>query len=228
MAQKAEIDYGKALSWYIKDPKFWPIVLTLSLYMLSCIFILPMFYVLPLLTGYSVALIRKVQQGEYEILDVDSSYWNEGMKLILVGFAVGIVIGILLTIFMFGGSILAALGADNDSMAIVIFALIFQLVGLGVQLLISLGFPLLTLMAYAIYAKTGTMGSMFTWSNYQALARNNGWNLVIGYLVYYAGLTAITTLGVFACCVGVLPASVIALFVMAGVAGQFGVDGVED
>lgn len=225
---QTQLDYGKALSWYIHDPKFWPTVLTMSLYMISCIFILPMFYVLPLFTGYTIAQIRKIQRGEYEILDLDSSYWNDGMKLLLVGLAVGIGLGVVLMILMFGPSVLltAVAGQDSNS-AVAVVAVLMQLIGYGIQMLFSFGFPLLALMAYAIYAKTNSIGSMFIWGNYKALWHNNGWSVVVGYLVYYAGTMALTSLGMLACCVGVLPASVIAIFLMAGVAGQFGVEGVE-
>lgn len=225
---QTQIDYGKALSWYIHDPKFWPVVLTMSLYMISCIFILPMFYVLPLFTGYTIAQIRKIQRGEYEILDLDSSYWNDGMKLLLVGLAVGIGATILMMVFMFGPSVLLTTVASQDSgSGIAMFAIVMQLFGYVVQMLFSFGFPFLMLMAYAIYAKTNTLGSMFLWGNYRTVLRNNGWGVVVGYLVYYAGTVALTTLGMFACCVGILPASVAVVFIMAGVAGQLGVEGVE-
>jgi len=226
--KQTQLDYGKALSWYLKDPRFWPTVLTMSLYFISCIFILPMFYVLPLFTGYTIAQIRKIQAGEYEILELNSSYWNEGVKLMLLSFAIGLVVGLIAGFFTMAGAILLASAGGNDASAgAIIVVMVLNLIGYLLQFTFSFALPYFMLLAYAIYAKTGSINSMLNWSNYKAMWRTNGWSTAVGYLIYYAGLMALTMIGMIACCIGILPASAAAVFIMAGVAGQFSVEGVE-
>jgi len=225
--KQVQLDYAKGLSWYIKDPKFWPTVLTLSLYTLSCIFIIPIFFVVPVMAGYSVAMIRQIQQGNYEILEVNNSYWNDGIKLFLLSSAVSLALGVVITIFSFGGVLLISLlGGDRHSGATVGITIIMQLIGYVFQMVFSLVFPFLIVLAYAIYAKTGDFGSIFSIENYKTMWRTNQWNLVIAYLLYTVVVSALATVGMFACCIGILPAMAASTFIMAGVFGQLSAEGV--
>lgn len=228
--KQTQIDYGKVLTWYFNDPRFWPTILTLSLYMLSCVFIVPIFYVVPLLTGYSISLIRNIQKGKYEIPEIDSSYWTDGAKLLLAYIGVTVIFMVIFMILGFGGMLLSGmLGRNGDSNGLgVITLLVTNVFSIVFQLVYSIVLPFILLLAYAIYAKTNSLSSVFAWSNYVAMWRNSRWNLVIGYFVYYAGVMALSMVGFMACCVGILPAMAASTFIMAGLVGQLGTEGVRD
>ena len=172
-------------------------------------------------------MIRQIQQGKYEILEVNNSYWNDGIKLFLLSFAVSLALGVVIMIFSFGGVLLISLlGGERHSGAAVGVSLIAQLIGYVIQMIFSLVFPFLVVMAYTIYAKSGDFGSIFSFANYKVLWQNNQWNLVIAYLLYTVVVSALATVGMIACCIGILPAMAASIFIMAGVFGQLSVEGV--
>ena len=222
-----DIDYGKALSWFIKDTKFWPTVLTLSLYLLSCILILPMFYVVPLLTGYLIDVIRNIQQGKFEVPEVGGDQWKDGAVLVLISMAVGFAIGFVAFVIVMGISILSTILEDSSSATSVILNLFASLISYATQAITSLFVPFFTYLAYAIYAKTGSINSIFQVSNYQTMWKRNGTALIIGTLIATVAISALAGVGFFACCIGVLPATVIGYYILAGFIGQFDVEEVE-
>lgn len=221
------MDYSKALTWYTKDAKFWPTVLTLSLYILSCFLFLPIFYVVPYMTGYLLVLIRNIQKGDYALPDVTGNYWKEGLPLILLSFALSMIVGLLFGIVMFGGAILAGILAEVSSSFELVFSLGIQLLSLLVQTLTSLVLPFVYFMAYAIYAKTNAISSLFEIENYKKVWQQNTWSIVIGYVIFMAVSSALSFAGIIACCIGVLPAAVVSQFIMAGVVGQYKVENVS-
>lgn len=221
------IDYAKALSWYVNDKKFWPTVLTMSLYTISCIFILPIFYVVPLFLGYSIAIIRNIQAEKYELPELNSTYWKDGVTLALVAIAISMVVGMLFGGAFFGGAIVSRILREVSEGLGAVVMLGLNLLGLMLQAVLSFIAPMIYFVAYAIYAKTSSVNSMFQVENYKKLWRNNEWGIVIAYAVYMAATSALSMIGFFACCIGILPAIVVSGFIMAGFIGQLDTKGIE-
>lgn len=221
------MDYSKALTWYTKDAKFWPTVLTLSLYILSCLLFLPIIYVVPYMTGYLIVLIRNIQKGDYTLPDVTGNYWKEGIPLVLLGFALSLIVGLLFSIVIFGGAVLTGILAEVSSSYRLVLSLGIQLLSLLFQMLTSFVLPFVYFMAYAIYAKTNAISSLFEIENYKKAWQQNSWNIVIGYFIFMAVSSALSFAGLIACCIGVLPAAVVSQFIMAGVVGQYNVENVS-
>lgn len=220
------IDYGKALGWYSKDKKFWPTVLTLSLYILSCIFIIPILYVIPYIAGYVVAVTRNIQRGLYELPELSGSYWKEGAILMLVSMlASGVFIGLFFAIVI-GGSVLSEILAESSPAVATAITFFTGIGSLLVQAVMSLFVPFIYFAMYAFYAKTGEVSSIFMIDNYRTLWQKNSWTIVISYFLYAAVSSALTGVGLLVCCIGVLPAMVVVNFIMAGLVGQLDVEGI--
>ncbi|MCC7304481.1 DUF4013 domain-containing protein [bacterium] len=221
------IDYAKALSWYVNDKKFWPTVLTISLYIFSCVLLLPVFYVLPVLTGYSLKLIRNIQEGKYELPELESGYWKEGVMVLLVTFAFYLLVGIVVSGVIAVSQITTHVVREYSHFGGALLRLGTYMVSLVLQSTVSLVFPLISFVAYSIYAKTRNLNSMFMASNYKQIWESNRWNVVISYGLYFTATSALGAIGLLACCVGILPALAISMFLMAGFAGQLDTKGVS-
>ncbi len=221
------IDYSKALSWFIKDKKFWPTVLTMSLYSLSCVLIIPLFYVIPVTTGYSIALAKKIQNDEYELPEFPGDYWKDGVVFALLMVALSTAFGILVSIFAFGGVIFSSILKDSSESLAALSSLGTQGIGFLLQMLSSIIAPLVTFAFYAIYAKTGSINSLFDINNYKKIWAQNKWGFVVASLIYMVAASALATVGFMACCIGILPATAISSIMMASIIGQLSVEGLK-
>lgn len=220
------IDYGKALTWFAKDPKLANTLLTLSLYLLSCVLILPIFYVAPYFTGYILKMVQNIQQGIFELPTLEGSYWRDGITLIMVSMGISFVLGIMVAIVIFGGTIAGSILSESSTAGGTIVTIMFQLISLVIQVVGSIILPIVYFMAYAIYSKTGSISSILAIGNYKIVWQQNQWEIVISYVIYMAVVSALSTLGFMACCIGILPAAVASNFIMAGFIGQFKVEDV--
>ncbi|WKZ29754.1 MAG: hypothetical protein QY314_03010 [Candidatus Dojkabacteria bacterium] len=72
------MDIGKALTYYTKDEKFVNVLAIFSLLLISCIFLLPIFFVGPLVVGYTVELVRRIQNGDYSLPEIQ--YGDQGKE----------------------------------------------------------------------------------------------------------------------------------------------------
>lgn len=178
------------------------------------------------MTGYLIAMVRNIQKGEYVLPDLSGNYWKEGLPLILLSLALSLAVGLVFGLVMFGGAILAGILAEVSSSFELVFSLGIQLLSLLVQAFTSLVLPFIYFMAYAIYAKTNTLSSLFEVENYKKVWQQNTWSIVIGYFIFMAVSSALSFAGFLACCIGILPAAVVSQLIMAGVVGQYKVENV--
>jgi hypothetical protein len=219
-------DYGTALTWYFKDPLFGNVVMQFSLLILSCIFILPVFYVAPLMLGYLIATIRNVQKGKYALPEVDANVqWKDGAMLMLVNLAVGVVVAtISFSISMLVSFSSIALGSDASS-EFSFFSGMLAIFGSFINIAINLVVVFVEMLMVVIYAKTGSLNDLISLENYQTIMRNNGSTVIISMILMYVVGSVVPMIGFLFCCIGILPASVIITFITAGLYGQISTEG---
>lgn len=222
-AKSADIDYGKSLSWFFNDPKFWNTVLKASLLMLSMILIIPIIYVAPLFVGYTLHLIRNIQNGVYELPELgEEGQWQDGIVLALLGFGLSFILGLIIG----GGSVAtmfaaAQNGADPETLNN--YSSLANIPGMLSRLFQSL----LAVMAMPMFAKTRDIGSLFNIGNYQAIWEANGAKIVIVAVLVYVLSSVIPAVGFLALCIGVLPASFIVTIMKGSLYGELDVSNID-
>ncbi len=215
------VDYARALSWFFTDPQFGRVVLVGSLYLLSCILILPLFYVAPVLWGYILDLISNIQKGRWELpLLGAEGQWQKGVKYMLVQLmlAVAIVILSMVILFGFGALIETSYGSTQTILGFFGVLLYFALV---------LGASLLLYFQFIIFAKTDDISSMFSMHNLGYVLKKNIGAMIIASIIFYAAANIYPLIGMAACGIGILPAVIVLYMTMASLFGQLDVDGVE-
>lgn len=222
-SNSGDIDYGKALSWMFKDPNFGSILLKGSLLLLSFILVIPIFYVIPVFIGFTLDLTRNLQNGKYELPGLGAEgQWKDGIILSLLGLAFSLMIGLLVG----GGTTLASFAALQNGASPEQLSTYSNFLNIPSMLLNALTITI-TMMVYPIYAKTQDVGSLFNVSNYKNMWDNNGSVLIISALIVWVVSQALTMVGLFAFCFGLLPAIVITYMVKGSFYGHMNVDGIE-
>lgn len=219
--QNKSVDYGKSLSWYFNDPNFGKTLLVASLWILSCLLILPLLYVLPVFMGFYVDLIRNIQNNKWEIPAFGTSeQWVTGMKYFVWSFTFGIVILILMALVMFP---LVALTSEVEAMAIImpfvmiVFIALYFLIGV-----------ISTFTPGMIFARTGSLSQMWNVNLHVAIFKKEWKNMLIGFLVMMIASYALSFIGAIACYIGILPAIVVTYLIMAGVVGQISTSEIDN
>lgn len=224
------MDIGKALTYYTKDEKFVSVVAMFSLLLLSCIFILPILFTGPLMVGYTVEIVRRIQNGDYSLPEIAyTDFWKKGIMLVLVQIAVGVLFMFLQLLLTVPLSLIGLAGTSSVRSSDYSYgdgggSGLLYLGTSMVSQLISLVFGFIqTVVSYAmiaIYARTDNVNSLFNFGNYKKLWANNGANLII--LPIVSGIVGgvIGFIGFLAFCIGILPASVVATLIQAGLIGQ--------
>lgn len=207
------VDFGKALSWYLNDPKFGKTLLIVSLWILSCFLILPIFYVVPVIMGFYIELVKNIQNGRWEIPEFGSSeQWNEGVKFFLISLLFGVAVGAIFVALMIPLGFL--INAVEEFAIVVPFLVIF-----GMIAHIVLG-AVLTYTPIMIIAKTGNYSLIWNVYLHTAIVKAEWKNMLLGFLVMMVASYALSFIGALACYIGIFPAIIVTYLMMAGVIGQ--------
>lgn len=226
------MDIGKALTYYTKDEKFVSVVAIFSLLILSCIFLLPIFFVGPLFVGYTVELVRRIQNGDYSLPEIQyGDQWKRGLLLVIVQIAVGFVFGMIQFAIIIPFAIMMGVGnemaSSSSSYSSTSGSLLYSLVSNVVSYAFSFVTMIISFMMVAIYAKTDNVNALFKIDNYKKLWANNGANLIILPIISSIVGGFVALIGLVALCIGILPASVISMLISAGFNGQVDVKEIE-
>lgn len=223
------MDIGKALTYYTKDEKFVSVVAMFSLLLLSCIFLLPILFVGPLMVGYTIEIVRRIQNGDYSLPEIAyTDFWKKGIMLVLVQIAVGVLFFFLQALITVPLSFLGLAGTSSlrssdysyrDSSGSLMYLGTSMLTNV-ISLVFSFVQTIVSFAMIAIYARTDNVNSLFNFSNYKKLWANNGANLVILPIVSGIAGGVIVFIGFLAFCIGALPATVVVSLIQAGLIGQ--------
>lgn len=225
------MEIGRALTYYTKDPKFVNVVAIFSLLLLSCIFVLPIFFVGPLFVGYTVAVVRRIQNGDYTLPEIEyNQMWMKGLMLVLIQIAISIAFSVVMFAIALPLQIIFGLNAAPSSSRTVgsyrtaqqltALQLVISAVIQLIQFVFNVIMALLSVMMLAIYAKTNEVNSLVRFDNYKKLWTNNGLNIII--VTVLSGIVGglLTFVGFLLCCIGILPMAVISGLINAGLVGQ--------
>lgn len=212
------IDIVKAFSYPLKDEKFAYKLLILSLLMVSCVLFIPIFFVVPFLTGYSINTIRNIQNSKWKLADLDDKwmvYFQEGL-FISIAFIVAC------CIFYIPLQIISAVlsNSESESIIIVLLNLFVSILSIIVSLILSI----LMTNARVLQAKTQDKMAFTNISGHISLIKNNWLNYIVYCIVVGIACFPLMFIGILACCIGVIPASVYLGFISSGFEGQFKVD----
>lgn len=205
----------ETLTWFFKDPKFASILLKFSLLILSCIFILPMIYVIPVMIGYQLRVIRHLQGNLFELPEIDAEMWTEGlMYLVVVGGVSTVIAAIIVGVPMF---LTAIMGATDTSEATYFIMTMLTLV---VQNIVPLVLSAWGFYAMSIYARTRNIGDVFSIQEYQNMWTINQWNMVIGFVLSLVIPNFVLGVGFMLLCIGILPAMMVSSLMTASLIGS--------
>lgn len=230
------MDYGKALSYYTKDSKFVSVVAIFSVLLLSCIFIFPILFVGPLMAGYSIALVKRIQNGDYTLPEIDySGMWQKGLPYAVVVFVIGLVFAIISGVLqaivstIFPGTVVRSSSVYyTTSLATTrINSPIATLINFVISTLFSLVQAFISIAMLAIYAKTEQLNSLVKVENYTNFFKKNLTSIIISIVIMFVVGGILGFVGFLLCCVGILPVIVILNFMQAGVTGQLDVSDVK-
>jgi len=220
-----KIDYARTLTWFLKDKRFGSVLLKGSLYILSCILILPAFYVIPVFVGFMLDIISNVQNGVYELPEEFGSerQWKDGAVLALISIAFSFILSF---IFSFGAGSVRMGGSDMSNVENLLRNASHYRSGFS-SFISSLLNTLFMMVTYAIYAKTREPRSLFVGSNYSSIFSKSGVNILIFMLISGAASTVLLPLGVLAFCIGIFPILVIVQLINSSLYGLIDVSEVE-
>jgi len=210
------MDVFKGLTWFTKDSKFINKLLILSGLALSCILILPVFFVAPFFLGYLIDTIRSVQDSEYELPELKyMEQFKKGVFYMIFVIIFFVVFGVIEFIIE---KITGGLLYNSYS-----FSANYTVIGFVWNILKSI----LVIYAQVIYAKTNTFASLFNLGNYRVMVQNNGVKPILIQFIFPFVAMPVLLVGALALVVGMVPAAIVCSFMYAGLFGQLKTDGVK-
>lgn len=222
VTKSSGIDYGKAITWVFSSPDAVNTILKVSLLLLSCILIIPALFVGPWVFGWTLATIKNIQQGKWQLAEIDlMEQFKSGLIFTVIIFVISLVIQMVSFIPQLA---IAGLGSDSD-MALIAgsISVIFSFV----IMVVSFIFSIIQYFAMVIYAKTGDLNSLFNIENYKSIWAKNGIHTIVGPLAIGIVSIPVMIIGLMALCIGMFPAAVVIYAMQAGILGQFDVSEVK-
>ena len=201
LAARRTFDFGRALTFVKGDPRWIAKLAIGSLVSLSGLLLIG----LPLLPGYYVRLIRRSAAGEAHALP-EWNNWGElfidGLKVMAMVAVHFVVVGLPLSAAIFAVTRVLPLEGETPGAPPPVLAVLALYAVLGAFL-----FPLAfyTPSAQIRYAMTGSLRESLNVRANLGFVRDNVANYVLS-LVFMVANT-LSQFGVFACCVGLLPAT---------------------
>ena len=219
------MDVFKGLTWFTKDSKFINKLLILSGLALSCILILPVFFVAPFFLGYLIDTIRSVQDSEYELPELKyMEQFKKGVFYMIFVIIFFVVFGVIeFIIEKITGGLLYKTVRTSYTNSSYSFSANYTVIGFVWNILKSI----LVIYAQVIYAKTNTFASLFNLGNYRVMVQNNGVKPILIQFIFPFVAMPVLLVGALALVVGMVPAAIVCSFMYAGLFGQLKTDGVK-
>lgn len=210
------IDFADVFTFILKDKKIIYKILVLSLLLLSCVLVFPLFFVVPYFVGYFINITKNVQKGKSELPEVEQweKYFKTGLPLTLIL--------VILTIVIF--SFNSLMGAFKSLQFINIskpsditnfgpqmplslpILLLIAVIPSFFQFIISNLYTVFYLCALNIQAKDSDYTKLLNFENYLEILKKNWVNLIIfvilNLIISYILFPIITVL---TCCLGLIP-----------------------
>ncbi len=199
----------ETLTWFFKDPKFASILIKLSLLVLSCVLVLPMIYVIPLLVGYQIRVARHLQGNLFELPEIDTQMWLDGLVYLLVVGGISVIVSLV----FLGIPTIITVFAGIETQGVLYWSLyIFTTI---LQNIVPFVLGLWGFFAMSIFARTRTIGDIFSVLEYRNMWELNKWNMFIAFVLNLVIPNFVLGVGLMLLCIGIIPATVVVVM-MAG------------
>jgi len=193
-------DFLRPFTFAFDDPRWVPKILLGGVFVLAGVFIVGAFFVY----GYIARLVRNVINGaQYPLPEWDDlgEYFNEGIKLFLVGLIYAVPVIVIVGLAVFPAILVGASGGDNETLR--------NLSGISASCVWCVMFPISLALAVWMPAAllavvvTGQFSAAFQFKNIWNFLRNNVGNYLLAFVVWLVARFA-AGFGVLLLCVGVV------------------------
>lgn len=199
-------DVIKLITWFVKDRNFTPTLLNFSLLLLSCILIFPVIYVIPLLMGYVIEVIKTVRLKRYMLPEISpTTQWQPGLLFLLVLLGVGTVSTVVLTICE---QLCEPWGALGE---------LFIAAGVGFT---NIVISFMSVVWAIIFAQRHSLSDIVNMQLLIAIVTLRWRSIILSMILVFLVTIVCLSVGLVVFCIGILPALVMVLIITGSLYGS--------